>query len=133
MAGISTKGIYGLAAMYELSKVQNEKPMQIKEIALNGDIPHNYLEQLLSTLRKAGLVRSVRGAYGGYFLAKKSEEIKVYEILESLEGTICKSDSKSPSSVLEMFWSDTHEKVKKIFHLSLSDLDKEYQQLSYDI
>ena len=66
MAGISTKGLYGLAAMYELSQESTGNPMQIKEISSKGNIPHNYLEQILSGLRKAGLVKSIRGAHGGY-------------------------------------------------------------------
>ncbi len=66
---ISTKGgVYGLTAMHELSKHEPDSPMQIKEICSNAKIPQNYLEQLLSKLRKAELVRSVRGAKGGYIL-----------------------------------------------------------------
>jgi len=133
MAGISTKGLYGLAAMYELSKKSDTNPMQIKEISSNGNIPHNYLEQLLSSLRKAGLVKSMRGAYGGYFLGKGAEEISVLEILEVLEGSLCKMEMKTSNPVLEMFWSDTHSKVQGLFALKLSDLDKYYQQISYDI
>lgn len=133
MAGISTKGLYGLAAMYELAHASTQNPMQIKEIASNGDIPHNYLEQLLSSLRKAGLVKSVRGAYGGYFLGKSPEEITVLEVLEVLEGSICKMEHKTASPVLEMFWHDTHSKVQELFNLKLSDLDRYYQQLSFDI
>jgi Rrf2 family protein len=133
MAGISTKGLYGLAAMYELTHASTQNPMQIKEIASNGEIPHSYLEQLLSSLRKAGLVKSVRGAYGGYFLAKHPEEITVLEVLEVLEGSICKMESKTASPVLEMFWHDTHSKVQELFNLKLSDLDRHYQQLSFEI
>ena len=67
---ISTKGVYGLTAMYELSKHQEDSPMQIKDISANANIPQNYLEQLLSKLRRAELVKSIRGARGGYILAK---------------------------------------------------------------
>lgn len=133
MAGVSTKGLYGLAAMYELSLASTDKPMQIKEIAANGDIPHNYLEQLLSSLRKAGLVTSIRGAYGGYFLSRKAEEISVLEVLEVLEGSICKMEMKTSSPVLEMFWEDTRSKVQELFSLKLSDLDRNYQNISFEI
>jgi len=133
MAGISTKGLYGLAAMYELSQVSTTNPMQIKEISSNANIPHNYLEQLLSNLRKAGLVQSIRGAYGGYFLGRKAEEISVLEILEVLEGSLCKMEMKTSSPVLEMFWEDTHSKVQELFNLKLSDLDRYYQQISFEI
>lgn len=133
MAGISTKGLYGLAAMYELTRASTQSPMQIKEISSNGNIPHNYLEQLLSSLRKAGLVKSVRGAYGGYFLGRTPDEITVLEVLEVLEGTLCKMETKTSSPVLEMFWHDTHSKVQEIFSLKLCDLDRYYQQLSFEI
>lgn len=133
MAGISTKGLYGLAAMYELMKSSTHTPMQIKDISANGNIPHNYLEQILSTLRKAELVRSVRGAYGGYFLGRKPEEITILEILEVLEGSICKMEMKTSSPVLDMFWQDTHSKVQELFSLKLSELDRYYQQITFDI
>jgi len=133
MAGISTKGLYGLAAMYELSQISTGKPMQIKEISLKGNIPHNYLEQLLSSLRKADLVKSIRGAHGGYFLGRKAEDISVLEVLEVLEGSLCKMEMKTSNPVLEMFWHDTHCKVQELFSLKLSDLDRYYQQISFDI
>ena len=82
---ISTKGVYGLTAMYELSKYQEDSPMQIKEISANANIPQNYLEQLLSKLRRAELVKSIRGARGGYILAKSAKEIKIVDILIALE------------------------------------------------
>ena len=68
MAGISTRGIYGLAAMHVLSHAPRNRAMQIKEIAAMTQVSHSYLEQLLSALRKGGLVTSIRGANGGYKL-----------------------------------------------------------------
>ncbi len=133
MAGISTKGLYGLAAMYELAQKSTQEPMQIKEISANGNIPHSYLEQLLSILRKAGLVKSVRGAHGGYFLARRADDIKVLDVLEALEGKLCKVELQSSNPVLEMFWNDTHSKVQALFSLKLSDLDRYYQQISFEI
>jgi Rrf2 family protein len=133
MAGISTKGLYGLAAMYELSQVSTSNPMQIKEISANANIPHSYLEQLLSSLRKAGLVKSIRGAHGGYFLGRRAEDITVLEILEVLEGSLCKMEMKTSNPVLEMFWDDTHSKVQGLFALALCDLDTYYQQISFEI
>ena len=65
MSGISSKGVYGLAAMHVLSHAVNNRTMQVKEIAAMTRISHSYLEQLLSQLRKSGLVTSTRGAFGG--------------------------------------------------------------------
>lgn len=124
---ISTKGVYGLNAMYELSKHKADTPMQIKDISANAHIPQNYLEQLLSKLRKANLVNSIRGARGGYILAKKPEEIKIVDILIALEDDIKIVDSKSENPILNIFFDESKNSMKKIFDIKLSKLD-EYQK-----
>jgi Rrf2 family protein len=123
---ISTKGVYGLTAMYELSMHQKDTPMQIKEISANANIPQNYLEQLLSKLRRAGLVTSIRGARGGYTLAKTPEEIKVVDILIALEDDIKIVDTKAENPILNIFFDESKNSMKKIFDIQLSKLD-EYQ------
>ena len=123
---ISTKGVYGLTAMYELSKHQKDTPMQIKEISANANIPQNYLEQLLSKLRRAGLVTSIRGARGGYTVAKTPEEIKVVDILIALEDDIKIVDTKAENPILNIFFDESKNSMKKIFDIQLSKLD-EYQ------
>ncbi|AXX96408.1 MULTISPECIES: RrF2 family transcriptional regulator [Arcobacter] len=123
---ISTKGVYGLTAMYELSKHQEDSPMQIKEISANANIPQNYLEQLLSKLRRADLVKSIRGARGGYTLAKSPEEIKVVDILIALEDDIKIIDTKTDNPILNIFFDESKNSMKKIFDIQLSKLD-EYQ------
>ncbi|MGB6329714.1 MAG: Rrf2 family transcriptional regulator [Halarcobacter sp.] len=123
---ISTKGVYGLTAMYELSKHDNKSPMQIKEISSNANIPQNYLEQLLSKLRRAELVKSIRGARGGYILARESKDILVKDILIALEGDLKIVDSKTKNPVLNIFFNETQEETKKIFDISLEKLD-DYQ------
>jgi len=134
MAGISTRGIYGLAAMHVLSHAPRSRAMQIKEIAAMTQVSHSYLEQLLSALRKGGLVTSIRGANGGYKLASPAHEITVLEIIEVLEGALCKIEGNVGASViLEYFWADIHEKVKGLFMLKLSELDQAFQPYHYDI
>ncbi|MGB1226752.1 MAG: RrF2 family transcriptional regulator [Poseidonibacter sp.] len=123
---ISTKGVYGLTAMYELGKHDRQTPMQIKEISSNANIPQNYLEQLLSKLRRAQLVKSIRGAKGGYILACEPEEIKVVDILIALEGDIKVVDVKAENPMLNIFFDESKEQMKKIFDLNLSNLD-DYQ------
>ncbi|MCG3686607.1 Rrf2 family transcriptional regulator [Aliarcobacter butzleri] len=124
---ISTKGVYGLSAMYELSKHKADTPMQIKDISANANIPQNYLEQLLSKLRKVNLVNSIRGARGGYILAKKPDEIKIVDILIALEDDIKIIDSKSENPILNIFFDESKNSMKKIFDIKLSKLD-EYQE-----
>ncbi|RBQ28070.1 RrF2 family transcriptional regulator [Aliarcobacter vitoriensis] len=123
---ISTKGVYGLAAMYELSKHKDDTPMQIKDISSNASIPQNYLEQLLSKLRRANLVTSIRGARGGYLLAKSPDEIKVVDILVALEDDIKIVDSKAENPILNLFFEESKNSMKNIFDIELSKLD-EYQ------
>ena len=123
---ISTKGVYGLTAMYELSKHEEETPLQIKEISSNASIPQNYLEQLLSKLRRAELVRSIRGARGGYVLAKDPEDILVKDILIALEGDLKVIDSTTENPILNIFFDEAKNETKKIFDISLAKLD-EYQ------
>ncbi len=123
---ISTKGVYGLIAMYELSKHTPDSPMQVKEICANANIPQNYLEQLLSKLRRSELVKSIRGAKGGYILAKKPEDTSVKDILVALEGDLKIVDSKTQNPALNIFFDETKEKTKKIFDLTLAQLD-DYQ------
>lgn len=124
---ISTKGAYGLSAMYELSKHESSNPMQIKDISANANIPQNYLEQLLGKLRQAKLVNSIRGARGGFILAKKPDDIKIVDILIALEGDIKVIDSKFENPILNMFFEESKSSIKKFFDIKLSDLDK-YQE-----
>jgi len=123
---ISTKGVYGLTAMYELSKHNEDTPLQIKEISSSAKIPQNYLEQLLSKLRQAGLVESIRGAKGGYILAKKPKDIVIKDILIALEGDLKIIDKRTDNPVLNMFFLEAKENTQKIFDLTLDKLD-EYQ------
>ena len=134
MAGISSKGVYGLAAMHILSHAPHQRPMQIREIAAMSSISHGYLEQILSALRRAGLVTSIRGASGGYRLARRASEITVLEIIESLDGPLCQTEGNVGASViLEAFWQSINEKVRALFALKLSEIDQMYQPYHYDI
>lgn len=131
---ISTKGSYGLAAICELSKHKGDSVMQIKEIAQNAKIPQNYLEQLLAKLRRAGIVKSVRGAKGGYILARAPEDIKVLEILVALEDDLKIVDANIEHPIINLFFEDARESVKNIFDINITKL-AEYQNqfLNYSI
>ena len=134
MAGISLKGVYGLAAMYELAHAPYSRPMQIRELSAVTGVSHAYLEQILSVLRRAGLLSSIRGASGGYLLARSASEIKVLEIIEALEGSVCPVPDKcGKSHVLEAFWQRTHSQARALFSLRLSELDEAFQPYHYSI
>ena len=85
---ISTKGRYGLTIMIELAKKYGEGPVSLKSIAQANDLSEHYLEQLIAPLRNAGLVRSIRGAYGGYVLADEPGNITSGDVIRVLEGPI---------------------------------------------
>lgn len=127
---ISTKGMYGLSAMYELAKNKTNSPVQIKEISASADIPQNYLEQLLSKLRKAELVKSVRGSKGGYLLAREAKDIKILDILIVLENDLKICDCTSSNDLLNLFFAEVKDKTKELFDLNLNELDKYQDKLN---
>ena len=85
---LSTKSRYSVTALYELALRYGEGVVSLKSIAQSQGLSENYLEQLMVPLRKAGIVQSVRGAQGGYLLAKKPVEITIGEIITTVEGPI---------------------------------------------
>jgi len=89
---ISTKGRYGLTIMMELASKYGEGPISLKSIAEKNGLSEHYLEQLIAPLRNAGLVKSVRGAYGGYVLSKEPQSITSGDVIRILEGPISPVD-----------------------------------------
>ena len=127
MSGISSKGMYGLGAMYQLMQSEKGVAIQIKEIADKANIPKNYLEQILVILKREGLVKSIRGANGGYMLQKNPEQIFIYDIINVLEGGLCNEGAVNSNEVLKLFWQEKQEKVREIFNIPLTEL-KNYEQ-----
>ena len=89
---ISTKGRYALRLMLELAMSDASRPVRIREIAEKQNISDKYLEQIISTLNKAGFVRSVRGPQGGYLLTRDPKEYVVGDILRLTEGSMVPVD-----------------------------------------
>ncbi|WP_326909479.1 RrF2 family transcriptional regulator [Sedimentibacter sp. MB31-C6] len=89
---LSTKGRYGLKAVFELSLNYGSGPISLKKVSEKYEISENYLEQLFAKLKKKGYIETVRGPQGGYMLAKNPKEITVGMILRTLEGDITTSD-----------------------------------------
>ncbi len=85
---ISTKGRYGLRAMIELAIYPTKSHISLNYIAERQNLSANYMERIFSTLRKADLVKSVKGAQGGYILAEAPSEITIGRILRALEGNL---------------------------------------------
>lgn len=114
MLKISTKGRYGLTIMIELAKKHGEGPTSLKSIAQTNNLSEHYLEQLVSPLRNTGLVKSIRGAYGGYVLGSEPDAITAGDIIRVLEGPI------SPVEVLE-----DEEPAKRELWIRIRDAVKE--------
>ena len=85
---LSTKGRYGLRALIDLALYSENETVSIQSIARRQNISDSYLEQLMRKLRSAGLIVSVRGAPGGYKLARPANEISVGDVLRALEGSL---------------------------------------------
>lgn len=89
---LSTKSRYGLRALFDMAYHAGTLPAQIKDISRRQNISPRYLEQIFQDLKKAGLLRSRRGPQGGYFLARKPQEITVMDIIHATEGEMALVD-----------------------------------------
>ncbi|MBI3596164.1 MAG: RrF2 family transcriptional regulator [Nitrospirae bacterium] len=144
----SAKGEYGVLAVFELAQHVEETPLQAKTIAKNQQIPLRFLEQVLSGLRKAGLIESVRGAQGGYVLSRPPSEIRISDVLEAIEGPIGPSNRPSGNDdrfhpyeiepgedILKPIWEEVRAAVMKILEsITIQDIcerkkDKDKQKV----
>jgi Rrf2 family protein len=96
MLKLSTKGQYGVRAMFEIARGYPGSPVTIREISERQDVSVAYLEQILNKLRRAGLIRSVKGPGGGYLLAKEPSHISIAAILKELEGPVAITSCLDP-------------------------------------
>lgn len=129
---ISTKGRYALRLMLDLALNSGGELVRIRNIAERQEISEKYLEQIISTLNHAGFVKSVRGAQGGYRLAKDPSEYTVGMILRLTEGSLapvaCLDDEENQCSRFEQCATlEVWERLKKaiddvVDHITLADL-----------
>ncbi|MFN8523142.1 MAG: Rrf2 family transcriptional regulator [Chloroflexota bacterium] len=123
---LSLRSDYGARAMIELGRRFGSGPVQSAEIAAAESIPEAYLEQLLTALRKAGLVRSSRGPRGGHELAKSPAQITFAEVVDALEGPFLSLDAlgapsgnpRSTSAITREIWQE----IADIAHARLADV-----------
>lgn len=138
---LSTKGRYGLKAMFELSLNQNNGPVPLKFIAKKQNISDQYLEQIFSSLKKSGLVTSVRGAQGGYLLSKEPKDITVGDILTVLEGPVSLSDcvlddevcENSGVCVTKVVWEKMKKGIDEVINsITLQDMINDHNKNKLD-
>ena len=128
---ISTKGRYALRLMVDLALSGQGEPVSLKDVAQRQQLSVKYLEQIVTPLVKAGLVRSVRGAGGGYLLTRRPEDYTAGEILRPLEGDLapveCATDNqfceRSDQCVTVELWQEIHRAVSQVVdRTTLADL-----------
>lgn len=127
----SSRAIYGIRAMLALARSHGQGSVFLKDIVEREHLPGTYLEQLMGPLRKAGIVQGVRGARGGYTLARPPAEIPVLAILEALEGPLNLADCpggpgccrKPDACALQGLWLDGSRALARVYQdLSLAEL-----------
>lgn len=136
---LSTRGRYGIHAMYDLAKHYGDGPQSIKLIAERQGIPEAYLEQLIAILRREKLVISNRGAQGGYRLVREPAQITVGDVLRALEGglnlvdCLLEEDScgKSCACPSRIVWVKIRDGLNKVVDgITLQDMINEYACLT---
>ena len=134
---ISTKGRYGLRILIDLAMHDPGKPRMLKDIAQSQQISEKYISRLVIDLRRAKLVRSVRGVNGGFHLAKLPEEITLLEVLETMEGPISVLDCiKSPEKCQRQamcpargIWTQLNDGIRELTaKITLDDILNAYRQ-----
>ena len=128
---ISTRCRYGLRAILELAMEYGKGPLQIKIIAERQEISNKYLEQIMAILKSVGLVRSIRGAKGGYVLAKEPKNIRISDIFVALEGPLLTVDcvehpefcTRCTDCVTRHVWTEIQESIMNVLEgVTLQDL-----------
>jgi len=135
---LSTRTRYGIRAILELAENYRRGPLQIKTIAGRQDISVKYLEQLMTMLKSAGFVRSIRGAKGGYVLAKQPNQIKLIDVFNCLEGPVITADcvgnenlcERAVDCVTRQLWAEVQNAIEAVLQSkTLQDLiDKTKKQ-----
>lgn len=129
---ISTRGRYALRVMLDLAENNNGAYIKVKQIAARQGISEKYLEQIISVLNKAGFVKSVRGAQGGYKIAKEPKQYTVGMILRLTEGSLCpvacledevnECERFDTCETLEV-WKELNEAINGVVdHVTIADL-----------
>ena len=128
---VSTRTRYGIRAAIELALHYNQGPLQLRIIAERQQISVKYLEQLVAVLRSGGIVRSLRGAKGGYLLAKAPDQVRMSDIFRCLEGAVVANEpaegggtaGRSGDCVAQQLWTQVETAVNEVLEsVTLQDL-----------
>ncbi len=131
MLKLSTKGQYGVRAMFEIARGYPGKPVTIREISERQEVSVAYLEQILNKLRRAGLIRSIKGPGGGYLLSREPGDVTIASILKELEGPVAITSCLDPEEgcsrvegcVTHLLWRSLGAKIESFLEtITLGDL-----------
>lgn len=137
---LSTRGRYGLRAMIDMAQSEDKGPIATHTIAERQGISERYLEQLMVPLKRAGLVKSIRGSQGGYVLGRNPDDITAGDIIRVLEGPIapveCVNEQnpeiceRSDYCITRVVWTKVRDSIAEVLDsYSLTDLAQESQRL----
>lgn len=133
---LSARSEYGLLALIDLASSGDARPLATRELAENRGIPAAFLEQLLADLRRAGLVRAIRGPRGGFILARPAAAITALDVVEALEGPIAPSVcapggcARESGCAAATVWGNVARAVRvALSDFSLSDLAEDQARL----
>ena len=129
---ITAKADYAVRAAVELAALEDEgRPIKGEELARSQDIPQNFLENILTELRRAGIVRTRRGAEGGYQLARPADQVTVAEVLRAVEGPLAAVQGVRPDQLtyggaanhLPEVWVALRASLRDVLeHVTLADI-----------
>ena len=128
---ISAKADYAVRAAVELAAAPDDRPIKAERIATNQQIPLNFLENILGELRHAGIVRSYRGADGGFRLAKEADEVTVADVIRAVEGPLATVRGGPPEDsayggaayALPRVWIAVRKNLRSVVeHVTLADI-----------
>jgi len=131
----SARSQYALEAMLALADSPDSRPIQVRAISREHGIPVRFLEQIMASLKKAGLVRSVRGARGGYLLGGPPSGIRVSRVLQAVEGPIREEEGDGEpappaTQVVHALWREAQDTVRAVFDATtLEELAKRKRDL----
>ena len=126
---LSIKGVYGLMAILEIAKASEISPISIKEISDRIFVSKNYLEQILNGLKSGGLIESIKGKNGGYFLANGADKITFGDVFKAMERDFKLTNLKITNPNLDFFFKQYDEKLLKLFDEPISKFE-EYKDQS---
>lgn len=130
MIGISTKTIYALSAIYQLSLLEANAHMNIKTLALKAEAPEKFLSQILLELKRSHILKSIKGANGGYALNKNLSDISLKDLISTLETNAFEELTQTINPTLKLFWEEKQKALIKVFNSPLNELEVHHEKVN---